>query len=145
MQGWLKLDPERVNKGKPRQIRGVEINVLLSPYDVPRAVRGYYDNGIDRFVIEFSYLEDEPWSRSSQDPNIALRIGKNSQRLLGIEVNVKAVEAEAVELKMHVAAAVSKAIEHLASQHNRKEASYEVAKNVIADRQGQLFEGLVQH
>jgi len=114
--------------------------------DVPQAVRGDYDQSLQRFVIDFLYLGDEPWRRDVKDPVITLRIGKNSERLLGIEVNVHAIQAEAVELRMHAAQAVTNAIEHLASQHagSRHSGSYEVAKDAISETKDKLFKELTQ-
>jgi hypothetical protein len=143
MGEWMKLDPDQVDKGRMLRIKGVEINVFLSPHDVPRHVRGYYDDKLDRFVIEFNYLDDEDWKRSSQEPNLSLRLGRNSQRLLGIEANVKALKAGAVELKLHIEQAVSRAIEGLSGQFQKKAASYEAAMGVIEDRESQLFEEMV--
>jgi len=146
MTDWLQLDPTKLNRPRTRKVRGVQINVLLSPYDVPQAVRGNYDQSLQRFVIEFLYLGDEPWRRDLKDAVITLRIGKNSERLLGIEVNVHCIQAEAVELRMHVAQAVTKAIEHLASQHagSRHSGSYEVAKDAISETKDKLFKELTK-
>lgn len=95
MEEWVKLDSDALNESKLELINGVEINVMLSPHDVPRFSRTYYDKDLDRLVVELQYLEEERWVHSTTaNPHITFRIGKQSQRLLGIELDVKAMEAE---------------------------------------------------
>src|SRR5437870_9940540 len=102
MSEWVKLDTTQLNPETHENIRGVDITVVMSTYDVPEAVRGNYDESLKRFVIEFRYIGDEPYTCREQADNIALRIGKNSGRLYGIEVNVDAIRATAVSLRVKV-------------------------------------------
>lgn len=144
MRDWTRLDPSTVNKTFRESIRGVQINVLLSPHDVPIAVRGYYDTTLKRFVIEFKYIGEEPMGKSVQDNIITLRIGQRSRRLMGIEANVDAMQVQAVGLQMYVADVVNKAIEHFATGLGTKErqGSYRLAKDVITQQRDQLFQQL---
>jgi len=143
MQEWMRLDPATLNRSFQERIRGVQINVLLSPYDVPLAVRGYFDKSLDRFVIEFKYLGDEPEAKRKlkQDENITLRVGQNSRRLLGIEVNVHRMEVRAVGLQMRVARVIKEALEDFVAREGTKprSSSYRVAKAVIAERERELL------
>jgi 3-deoxy-D-manno-octulosonate 8-phosphate phosphatase KdsC-like HAD superfamily phosphatase len=144
MQDWMRLDPAGFNRTSKKHVRGVQINVLLSPYDVPVAVRGYYDPALKRFVIEFKYIADEPTEKAIQDNIITLRIGQRSRRLMGIEVNGDAIQARAVGLHMFVAEAVNKAIDQFATglRTSGRQGSYRLAKDVITQQRDQLFQQL---
>ena len=93
MSEWVRLDAEKLNTPQLEAIRGVNITVRMSPYDVPEAVRGYYDEELERFVIEFRYIGDEPFRQKQKGEHITLRIGRHSGRLYGVEVNVDAMKA----------------------------------------------------
>lgn len=143
---WVRLDPAKFGKESGEGIQGVEIHVFLSPYDVPMAVRGHFDDRKRRFVIRFRYIVSEPSKSFKSDYKyIRLSVGKNSGRLQAIEVDVDALKATRVGLRMLVPRAVKDAIEQLASEpkHGPHRANYRIAGDVIADRQEEIFEDLV--
>ena len=148
MSDWISLHPEQVSK-EMRQTRrqdGVHISVSVSPYDVPDAVRGMFDRSIDRFLIEFRYLSQEEWSRRKHDDYISLRVGKNSERIYGIEIDVKGLQAKAVGLRVQLAKLVNRAIDDELADvpgSQPRQANYELAKSVISDRRESLFGDLV--
>ncbi len=111
MSEWVRLDSEKLNTPQQEAIRGVNITVRMSPYDVPEAVRGYYDEDQERFVIEFRYIGEEPFRRKQKGKHITLRVGRHSGRLYGIEVDVKAMKAQSVDLILEVSDAVLQAID----------------------------------
>jgi hypothetical protein len=91
MDGWIELDPEWLDRRRELNTTndGVEILVFVSPYDVPDAVRAHRDKAADIFVVEFRYIQDEPWSRHPCNRMIALRTGSHSGRLLGVEIDLR--------------------------------------------------------
>lgn len=142
MTEWLQLDGKRLNPLQEREIRGVKIDVYLSPYDVPEAVRGFYDESIPRFVIEFKYLGEES-TRLQRHKHLELRVGKNSGRLYRIDVDVQSLKAEAVSLNMHIPELLSKAIDSLApAASDQRQDNYDLAKRVISERKEDLFREL---
>ena len=54
MSDWVPLDAAQLSPAKRQRIQGVDITVVMSPYDVPEAVRGQYDEGIHRFGLNFA-------------------------------------------------------------------------------------------
>ncbi len=144
MTDWIRLNPEQVSK-EARQVKrqnGVEITLTLSPYDVPDAVRGAFDSSLKRFVIEFSYIAEEPWEKRVQDQFVALRIGKNSGRIYGIEIDVVAMQASVIGLKMQLPKIVNKAIDKELRTDGKKrhrQKNYEIAKSVISSERNDLF------
>lgn len=138
---WLHLDPEELDSERDEMIQGVEVRVLVSPYDVPEAVRGFYDKHVKRFVIEFQYIGDEPLKRQSFDEYVHLRTGKNSHRLYAIEIAVDALKATAVGLRMGVQQEVAKTLDSLVDRpiDRRRRNNYRVAQTAIANKKEQLF------
>ena len=143
MSEWVRLDSETLNTPQLEAIRGVNITVRMSPYDVPEAVRGYYDKALRRFVIEFRYIGDEPLKPKQEGEYIKLRIGRHSGRLYGIEVDVDAMKAQAADLNLKVSDAVLQAIDSLLLPKPSRHENYEVAKDAITQKKGEIFASLV--
>jgi hypothetical protein len=95
---WIEVDPKAVNLPKTEKLDGVEVTVMMSPYDVPQALRGRYDDTSRRFVIEFRYLGEEETRDETHREHVVLRLGKNSGRLYGIVLDVDAMKASWVQL-----------------------------------------------
>jgi hypothetical protein len=83
---------------RSRPEKGLAYTVFVSPYDVPHAVRGMYDDDDHIFIIEFRYIQDEPIRLMAWDENTTLRLGKHSGRLFGLQVDVDRVGAGTVKL-----------------------------------------------
>jgi hypothetical protein len=81
-------------------VNGVTFDVMMSPYDVPRQVRGNYDKDLEHFVIEFDYLDSEPLKERRVDRYVSLQVGKNSGRLYRIEVDTVALNAGQIQLRV---------------------------------------------
>src|SRR2546426_6163555 len=141
---WLALSPEKLASDNQQKLRGVQLNILVSPYDVPDAVRGYYDPSLGRFVVEFRYMTDEKWSQKTQDQFVTLRIGRESKRLLGIEIDLNGLSAQTLSLRLHVPQLVEQAIERLSKEPHApsREDNYRIAKDVITSRRKELFDSL---
>jgi len=141
---WLALSPEKLASENQQKLRGVQLNIFVSPYDVPDAVRGYYDPGLSRFVVEFRYMTEERWSPKAQDRFVTLRIGRESKRLLGIEIDLSGLSAQTVSLRLPVPQLVEEAIERLTKEPHTpsREDNYRIAKDVITSRRKELFDSL---
>lgn len=144
MSQWLKLKPAVLNTERHQLIRGVQVNVFMSPHDVPGAVRGEFEKSLNRFVIEFKYIDEEPWNRVASDHNIALRVGRHSGRLHGIEIDAVGSQADKVQLRMHIVDMIKQALTGFAqhSGKNNRIANYQIAKDVISKEQDQIFAGM---
>lgn len=149
MSGWLELEQDKLDEGTQREIRGVEVMVFLSPYDIPEAVRGSFDKSIDRFVIEFKYLggpeePNEPLDKESQDKHVVLAVGRHSHRLYRIEVDVVSLGVEAVGLHV-LEDEMDGAIDWLSDQRERpgNRGHYEIVKKAISEHSTELFRDLV--
>lgn len=143
MADWIKLDQLALvqRNAESHSERGVQINLALSPFDVPEALRGHFDAAIKRFVIEFRYMQEEAWSLRKEDEYLSLRIGRHSSRLHGIEIDVVALRAKHVALMM--LPQIDKALARLsAREHSKRGRNYQVVRSVMQQEEPQLRQEL---
>lgn len=114
--------------------------MFVSPYDIPERITGDYEKAAKRFVIRFHYpVEDEPVEDVAPRDGIALRVGKHSQRLCEIVIDVDSMKTNAVSLKLQA----KQAVETFAREHpSLKRENYRIAEEVIEERAAELFEPL---
>lgn len=99
MIGWQDVDTDKLNQPRARTIRGVDVTVYFGQDDMPTGIKGGYDHDRRQFVIKFRYDENaEPTKRISYGDHAMLLVGKNSERLLEVELDVDAIGAQAVRL-----------------------------------------------
>jgi hypothetical protein len=149
MAKWLQVNLDTTAAERRGWIRGVNVELLVSPYDIPEAVRGWFDETRKLFVIDFKYMADEPRETKRHDRYTTLVVGKNSCRLYGMELDVKALQAERIELKIELKIAVvnevNEALEGLVRQPlapSRLD-NYILAKNAVSITQTELFSPLL--
>ena len=140
---WVRVDPTEVERDiASRKGRGVELRLFLSPYDVPDAVRGRYDSNLGRFVIEFRYIQEEEWERDEHHEYITLRLGKNSRRILGIEIDVDRLKAD--HIKLDLRRMVGRRIRKIAKSGKRRvpQGNYDAAIDILHDKEREVLEEL---
>lgn len=130
---WIQVDPTTLDRPKKERVDGVEITVLMSPYDIPEAVRGFYDAELGRFVIELRYVAEEELRNENRE-HLSLRLGKNSGRLYGVELDVDALKAQWVQL-------VTKALRDREDKPRRLK-NYEVAQEILRQKEPELLEAM---
>lgn len=103
---WVVVDQNDAFAPQTRNIRGVEVRVIVAPHDVPRAIRGLKDPDSGHFIIELRYLDQEDFSRkqSSKDGCVHFYVGKISGRVGKIDVDTNALGVQSV--KSHVKTAL---------------------------------------
>ncbi len=140
---WIPLRELRLNDEiEHRKLQGVKVDVLVSPYDIPEAVRGDFIEGKNRFVIEFKYISEESTRERLLEPNVKVRIGKNSSRLYAIDLDMKALDASAVSLRVQVAEALRNVLTHLIQQPVSavRQKNYKLAKDVIEQNETRILQ-----
>ena len=140
---WLEVDPqvlEKLAELDHKTYGSVEITLFLSPYDLPDAVRGRFDPHIKKFVIEFRYIQHEEWQVINTDEPgnpIALRIGRNSGRLYGIEVDVNKAKANAVA---HTIRTINYMLDFIINQPDfKRKDNFNVAKKLLNSKCDSIF------
>jgi hypothetical protein len=148
MANWVEVDWNRLNQPRRETINGVEVTVYFSPYDMPEAVKGEYNDAKDRFVIRFQYLGgEEPVEHRDEDEHVRLGIGKKTSRLHEILVDVKSLQANGVMLKMQqsdlVADEVENAIAKFASfTAAPRKGNYEAVSEALQQQREQVYSPL---
>lgn len=93
MQDWTRINSAVIRRDDRLTASGpLGQRSLISPYDIPDAVRAYYERGASTFVAEFRYATEEPLVRRDQGEQITLWIGKNSGRLYRVEAKISDVK-----------------------------------------------------
>jgi hypothetical protein len=139
MSSWLKVDPKvmreiRRDQGKLTEEGGVTVELTISPYDLPHHVRGEYDKSKNRFVIEFQYIQEEPYTLQASGDSVDVRVGKNSNRVYGFEIDTDALKADEVVLRVRARERVNKALEDFveASRPSRRPRdNYQAVKSIL--------------
>lgn len=116
MSEWHLIDTSHFMKPQTSTEGGVRVEFSLSPYDIPEAVRGYFDERSRKSIIEFRYIQEEPCDRVSINEQVAVLLGKRSFRLYGIEIDATPFDpSEALSQNdiVHVLRAAKAAIKEL--------------------------------
>lgn len=98
MTQWLRLDSFRPS-APPGASPDLVLDVVLSPYQIPEAVRGFR-KGEHRFRIELRYIDGpEPAGNDVRiDDCVVGTPGRHSGRLLALEIDMKSAGASSVGL-----------------------------------------------
>lgn len=132
---WINLDPTSFNEVQQMPLEGLNVEVFLSPYDVPEAVRGIRDERSNHFVIEFKYIGGEEPVETELQGDLAFKIGKHSKRLYKIEIADAAFgDKKSVGLSL-LLPKVDTAIDTLAKNPKamRRVGNYKAAKKITHD------------
>lgn len=99
MTEWLRLgDLKQLPEGKGEP--DIVLGVVLSPYDIPEAIRGLRDDR-GHFRIEFRYIDGEEQGKPvAVGPHILATEGRYSGRLLSMEIDVDSIGAKSVGLSI---------------------------------------------
>ena len=136
MSRWIQVDQKTVNPPRLERHQGVNLQVMVSPYDVPEAIRGEYDQGIKKFVVELKYLsaEEPPYEKLTKGGGIVLYVGERTKRIYRIEIDVDALDATQVSL---IIGRLEDAIDELPAV--TRSGNYGAAKRAIESTRDDLF------
>jgi hypothetical protein len=140
---WIPIDTSTSDVPTEKRVRGVLVKVILSPYEVPREIRGGYDSSEDRFAIEFRYITEEPFRVIKHDEHLSLCVGRNSGRLFRILIDVTALRAEHVQLQLEIPRLASAAIDALRPRFAKRASNYDLAQRAIEDTKTALTDNLL--
>jgi hypothetical protein len=142
MSDWVRVEPDEIDQPDIEKLGHVEITMLMSPYDVPRAVKGGYSSDIKKFVIELRYQTDETVSSiDAEHGSITLWLGRSSGRIHRIVVDVDKLNVSSVELRIGVEKAVSAALDQLKHRprHLNRARNYDAALSAIMKNEERVF------
>jgi len=137
---WIEVDQRELNEPRRETLRnGAEVQVFVSPNDIPTFARAEFSKAEKRFVMEFRYLSgEEETVERPVDTNLKVFVGKHSNRLYRIEINVNNFTAEQLELY------IPKWIDELEQvpQRPQRHGNYETVRKLLNSRR-ELFSDLV--
>ena len=142
---WISVDPNRYDEPHEVGMADLEMHIFISPFDIPRRVRGYFDEKRDLFVIEFKYITREPTKKKKIGPEgVVTIVGKRTGRILGFHIDVNRLSATSVALRL---SAVQKAIKAVRGEHeppskpwpSRIQLNSHVADQVLQDSKDEVF------
>jgi hypothetical protein len=146
MSDWLEINPSEFSKPEQVQIRGAKVEVFLSPYDMPEAVRGSYNKEQKKFLIEFRYIGgDEPLETEVRD-DTTLSIGRRSKRIYKIELGkIELTKDKQVALRLVLPKQVDSVLTNLEGGQGaaQRSGNYRVARKIVEKRAEKLIENQV--
>jgi hypothetical protein len=136
MKRWITVEPQLAFASQKQLIGGREVNVFISPYNVPRAIRAEKTPDGKRLKFFFRYLdgEENPGSgeRTSHDGVAIVRYGRSSGRVSCIEIDLIEAKVRSVRLRSAVEEA-EKALEFCeqAEKSLSKRLNYQAASEAL--------------
>jgi hypothetical protein len=123
---WVTVSQQLINKPESKNVRGVKIQFMLPPSDVPSATRAWIDeSGGPRGVIniEFKYLASpEPQKTLAENDGLRFVVGKNSGRIYQMILDVVSVcgpEVQGdIQIGFGIRADQAKQVEEYARSHD---------------------------
>ena len=118
--------------------------MLVSPYDVPEALRGGYVRDKGHFEIEFKYISTEETYEKPEMENVSVRLGRNSGRLYAIQLNLRALQATSVELRIKIAEELKHVLTYLIEKplNPLRSSNYSMAKEAIEMHEQEILQAV---
>lgn len=91
---WNFIPQSEINKPELSHDRGVKIQFMMSPFDVPSAFRAKLDRTREFLIVEFRYLsgsDSEPKKDIADQDGVHFTIGKRSKRIYRIAVKLQSI------------------------------------------------------
>ena len=143
MESYIWINPSRLPKGETNtSVDGIDLVVELSPYDIPKAITGRYDEPEGCFEIAFEYIDEEPQTFSESPHGIRVAQGKHSGKLLGVSIPVDHPpldETAIIQLRTNVL----DALDGIEKARTRGRMNRTVAKGLLSEDLDKLAEVLV--
>lgn len=87
---WIETKFKNSEIRREMVIRGSKVNVLISPYDIPVALRFAIDAERKRVTIDLRYINsDELTTKVELDNRVSCDVGKSSSRIYSIQFESK--------------------------------------------------------
>ena len=105
---WHDLGHTKTALPDSKKIGKTTIQVFVSPYDVPEAMRGCYNRKSHIFLIEFRYVGGEESLEERVEAGITLKLGRHSGRVHGIEVDTTKIDGDSIDISFHLRKVISR-------------------------------------
>lgn len=90
MNKWIQVSQTEVNKPFQKKIKGIDVLMMISPFDVPAASRFWVDPENNNFTVEFKYLaSEESRELSKYDDGVCFEVGKKTGKIFKVIIDKK--------------------------------------------------------
>ena len=130
-----------IDKPRDEKIQGVEVKIMLSPFDVPQAAFCEIDETTNALRLKFDYIaRSEPvYSVTTDDALVKLTLGKASNRVYEIEVDEQAYK-QGDEIQINIIKNAKKSLKWFAENNpDKKSGSFGAVKSVLEKYGEQLL------
>lgn len=129
-----------IDKPRKEKIQGVEVKIMLSPFDVPQAAFCEIDETTNALRLKFDYIaRSEPvYSVATDDALATLTLGKASNRVYEIEVSERAYN-QGDEIQINIIKNAERSLEWFAENHPGKESGSFGAVKSVLEEYGELL------
>jgi hypothetical protein len=96
------------------------------------------------FQIEFKYISSEDTYEKPEMENVRVRLGRNSGRLYAIELDVHALQATSVQLRIKIAEGLKTALTYLIKKplNPMRSSNYSMAKEAVEKHETEILQAV---
>jgi len=146
MYNWIKTDTRDLATRRGKEIKPKQSHIMLSPYDVPNAVRAYCEDKL--IIIEFKYinLKESTSAYDGDDDGITLHMGDKTKRIYKITIDPELMSGDTFSIFVHPEPVESAIDSYITHQENlsKQTAKYSATKSVLRDYADSLQKGFSQ-
>jgi hypothetical protein len=103
MKQWIEVPPAQTFSSHSERLAGTDVDVFISPYNVPRAICAEKSPDGEHFMIYIKYLDGEEGpggeTRTSPDGVVRVFYGKTSGRVAQLEITLSRSKERANRLR----------------------------------------------
>ncbi|MEX5559711.1 hypothetical protein Q1J45_19280 [Pseudomonas rhodesiae] len=127
---WISVSQHELNEVESKEQRGIKLQFMLSPADLPTAWRGYHLDSAT-VAVEFKYLSsNEAKVIQHQGDGVSIEVGKNSKRIYRIILDVMKISSSGAIM-------VSKAAGALEHSQGLNKSNSEVIQKFLTSKKSQ--------
>jgi len=125
----IQLDPHDLFAEAERTFtRGVPVILSLSAFDVPRSVSVERDSARHTLRLTFQYVDNEEAVAETVNPDLIVWLGKNSKKVLALEVK----GAPALDIQVRIVHGVDEQLRRATKDNQRL--NYKLIRNVVSSK-----------
>lgn len=137
---WITTDSVRIIERGGTNGSSINVHFMVSPYDIPEAVRATVNEDTNSLIIEFRYIPINEKKHETYYDGVKFEVGKNTNRIYKVFLE-KSIDANVViEIEKSidsVEAAIEKFTQHNKSM-NKFPLKYKAAKNILHEYKHKL-------
>lgn len=138
---YIAIDDSKVNPPDTKEIRGVNLNVTLSPFDIPENVTSDFNEKTGRLLLRFEYSNaGEKLVCKSKQASLKVVTGKTSGRIYELDIDTsKFFSGDVSEIELTVS--VERIEEEIAeySSNGLRAQSVQAIGNILEQYKADLF------